>query len=229
MGQRFQHSGTVSTIVLSCALLGCLAAYRVRFQAPPQEADAYQRRVRDTAAQMPLQIGSWVGRDVPVTQGAVALLHPNVIISRQYTDMVSGRSVGFLLVQCSDARDILGHYPPICYVMHGWTGLDTRKHEWDVAGMRIWGMEYEYSKMSEEQSSHISVCDFMLLPDGRTCGDMDTVDNAAKSYRTRFFGAAQVQLECDVSIPASERDGIFEMVLQAAKPILNSIGTGVST
>jgi len=229
MQRRLQKSSSVTTIALSCVLLFCLAAYRVRFQVPPQSADAYQSRVREAAAQMPTEIGSWIGRDIPVTQGAVALLHPNVIISRQYTDLLSGRSVSFLLVQCSDARDILGHYPPICYVMHGWTGLSAQKQEWDIPTMRISGMEYEYSKMGEEQSSHISVCDFMLLPDGKTCGDMDTVDSAAKSYRTRYFGAAQVQLECDVSIPASERDEIFKMVLQAAKPILKSIGTGVSS
>lgn len=228
MQRRIQHSGSISTIVLSCALLSCLAAYRVKFQLRPQAADAYQLRVQQAAAQMPMEIGSWVGRDVPVTAGAVALLHPNVIISRQYTDLLSGRSVGFLLVQCSDARDMIGHYPPVCYVMHGWTGLSAQDQEWNIPGMNISGVEYEYSKMHEEQSSHISVCDFMLLPDGKTCGDMDTVSGSAKKYRTRYFGAAQIQLECDVSIPKSERDEIFKVILQAAKPILNSIGTGVT-
>lgn len=217
-----------SSLVASLVLLAAIVGYRAEVQKPPVAAERYHQRVRDSAQSMPQRIGSWVGHDVPITPGAVALLHPNVIVSRQYSDLQTGWSIGFILIQCRDARDMLGHYPPVCYVAHGWSQVASELKTWRVGEMTLRGAEYEFSRMRLEQAGHIVVYDCMVLPDGRTCGDMDTVENAAKDYRTRYFGAAQIQVECDAGIPPDKRDQLFAMAVGAAKPILDQLESEVS-
>ena len=223
-----KHPGAAVSLVLSLGLLASVGAYRAKYQVPPPEADQYHRRIREQAALLPLRIGSWMGQDIPVTAGAVALLHPNLIISRQFTDVATNQVVNLLVVQCRDARDMLGHYPPVCYVGHGWTPVTSEARTWQVDGMKIEGMSYEFSRTRLQGVAHVVVYDFMLLPEGRTCRDMDSVDAAARGARSRFFGAAQVQIEFDASALADERDQVFAELLAASKPLLDQIRSGVN-
>lgn len=222
------HREPRSPVVASLLLVAAVVGYRVAVQKPPVAADRYHQRVRESAELMPQRIGSWVGRDVPITPGAVAMLHPNVIISRQYSDLQTGWGMGFILIQCRDARDMLGHYPPVCYVAHGWTAVSAEPKTWQSGDLTLRGTQYEFSRMGLEETGHVVVYDCMVLPDGRTCGDMDTVENAARDYRTRYFGAAQLQVECDAGIPPEKRDELFIMAIGAARPIVNQLGSEVS-
>src|SRR3954447_13582158 len=90
---------------LSLALLGGIAWTR-RSMTPPPESAPYHDAVRAAAAAAPTRIGTWVGKDVPIPNEAVKVLRPNVVISRHFTDVVSGESVTFLLVHCTDIRDL---------------------------------------------------------------------------------------------------------------------------
>jgi hypothetical protein len=218
---------------VSLAVVGLLAAYRGVVHNKMVSAAGYHQHVHDIAASIPLWTpdGRWMSQDVQLMAGAVTLLHPNVAISRQYTNMTDGRQVGLLVIQCSDARDILGHYPPVCYVGHGWVSLDQKRKEWMVGDMEIHGMEYEYSRLEHEreheQMKHVIVYDFMLTPDGRTCRDMDELEREVSGYQVRYFGAAQVQLQFDAQIPEAERDRIFQAIVGTQGTLLAAIGSGV--
>jgi len=85
----------------------------------PHEADEFHRAAAIAVAGIPVRIGSWNGTDYPLPPSAIELLRPNATLNRVYTNNM-GREVGFLLVQCRDSRDMLGHYPPICYKGQGW-------------------------------------------------------------------------------------------------------------
>lgn len=223
----FRNLASIGSVAATVLLLAGAMAYRAEFQSPPKGAEPYHQRVREAADALPLRIGSWVGSKVPVTPGAVALLNPNIIVSRNYIDLQSNRSVSFLLVHCRDTRDILGHYPPVCYVMHGWTQLSSQPADFQIDDMTLHGKEYEYSRLRLDEVAHVNVFDVMLLPDGRTCGDMETLEQAARDYRGRFFGAAQIQLQCDAGIGAVERREILRTLLQATKPVLEQIRSGL--
>src|SRR2546423_7112207 len=135
-------------VLLSMALLSgmTLEAFSLR---RPEDAEPYHARVRKAAEDLPIRIGEWAvlnpndKGDVP--KEAVTLLRPNVIFCRKYTNMSSGRTVTFLLVQCGDARDLVGHYPPVCYGNQGWTLRQKVARDWEIDGdLKIFGMEYEF-------------------------------------------------------------------------------------
>ena len=55
---------------------------------------------------------------------AQELLRPNAIFSRRF-QRPGEIGVHVLVVHCSDARDMIGHYPPICYPSSGWVSTIT--------------------------------------------------------------------------------------------------------
>src|SRR5687767_1798170 len=112
---------------------------------PPPEAAPYHARCRDAASMFPRNIGDWSGQDVAQPPQAVALLRPNILLTRSFSHMVSGRRVNVLFVQCRDVRDIVSHYPPICYpVTRGMEQVAGRVRDWDVDGLKFQATEYEF-------------------------------------------------------------------------------------
>lgn len=192
----------------------------------PDDAAAYHRSVREAAARIPLRIGDWIGRDVPVPRAAVVMLHPNVIVSRQYVNAASGVQATLLLVQCGDARDIVAHYPPVCYVNSGWTMTAADPRDWLISGIRLTGTEYRFDMRSFEKSGAIAVSNFILLPDGRIVRDMDAVAAAAGDVTRRYFGAAQVQVLTAAELPVEKRDAAVADLVGAMQQTIAAIRAG---
>src|SRR5439155_15295111 len=109
-------------------------------------AEPYHARVRRIATESrPQRLGTWEATDFPLPRPVVAPLGPCVALSRRYHDTVSGRIATSLLIQCRDTRDILGYYPPVFYVRHGWS-LDTSEPlDCEAEGLQIHGMHYEFT------------------------------------------------------------------------------------
>jgi Protein of unknown function (DUF3485) len=192
----------------------------------PADAREYQHAVATAAATIPMHIGDWVGQDVPVPSAAVTMLSPNVLISRHFVETSSGADASLLLVQCGDARDMTAHYPPVCYCNAGWSLVSSHPRDWLVAGDCIPGTEYEFSIRSLEFTSHMYICNFMELPDGRIVRDMTPVIEAAGDVRHRYFGAAQVQVVMSAEVPQSKRDQAVAALVGALEPTLKAIGSG---
>ena len=214
-----------------CATLSVLVGVwteRSFFRTPPADSGPYHARVRAAAETLPLHVGSWLGADTPVPAAAIQILHPNLIISRRYVNVTSGQSVTFLLVQVRDARDILGHYPPVCYAGQGWTRNAAEPTDWQLDERPIHGTRYLFSSERAERRAEIVVDNVLFLPTGTTCRDMDGVDAAARNNRLKFFGAAQVQLVYDNTIPAAQRRELFETFIRAARPVVAQLGIGVT-
>jgi hypothetical protein len=209
-------------------LLGGVWADRTVFHTPARDVGPYHARVREAAQAAPLRIGSWVGAESPLPPAAVALLHANAVVSRSYQDSVAGRRVTFLLVHCSDARDLLGHYPPVCYAAAGWTLATAEPRDWRVDGLEIHGMCYEFASGRFDRPELATIANFMVLPDGTTCRDMDGVTNNARNPRKKFFGAAQVQLVSDGAVGKAECDELVSTFVRANRPLLGTILSGVT-
>src|SRR5947207_4217407 len=115
--------------VLSLALLGGIAAEQHR-RLKPRDVEPYHARAAAAVKAVPYVIGYWTGKDDEIPSAAQKLLRPNAILSRTYSDNDPGRGgiyrtrrrdASLLVVQCRDSRDMVGHYPPICYRAHGMT------------------------------------------------------------------------------------------------------------
>lgn len=216
-----------NTVVSGLALLFLVgaAADRAANMVAPEDTAPYQARVREAYAQLPMRMGDWVGEDTPVPQAAITLLRPNVILSRRYTNFVTGRTASVLLTQCADARDMAGHYPPICYPNQGWILQGRELHQWSVDNLMIDGTTYRFLR-SPQSPAGIAVRNFMMLPDGSTAADMDAVRKST-SVRRRFYGAGQVQVICDAGVPEQEQDEIFASLVRGHVPLINTVLAGL--
>jgi hypothetical protein len=214
--------------MVALGLLGGVWAERTLWRPSATESEAYHQLIRQEAESLPIHIGTWLGAETPVPPSAVKLLRPNVIISRGYQDVLSGRRVAVLLVHCKDARDLLGHWPPVCYVGQGWTLVSSAPQDWESEGLRVAGMRHEFASHRAGRPSRLSVDNFFILPGGRTCRDMDEVDAIARDPRRKLLGAAQVQVVSDGALGGQERDEVLAMFIGAARPVIDAIGQGVS-
>lgn len=225
--KRAIRAKEAAAVAISLALLGGASVDRLSL-IPPHDPAPYHQAIRAAAATdaAPLRFGNWVGTDVAVPPEAAQQLHPNVIISRQYTNTLTGRRAGFLLVQCGDVRDLTPHYPPVCYPGRGLTLVATHPKDWSAAGLTVRGTEYQFESNSFQTGTLTIVENFMVLPDGRTCRNMEQVRQQV-AMRARYFGAAQVQVVLDSETPDAERDRICSEFVAAYAPLLGAIRSGV--
>jgi hypothetical protein len=212
---------------LASAVLCCLGAERLWIRPTGDFAHDYHASVRELAAQIPISFDGWVGIDAPVPAAAIQILHPNVILSRVYQKLETGERVSFLLVQVSDARDILGHYPPVCYPAQGWRLDRSAAATWVCDQKPISGMDYEFAKERFDAMSSLFVMNILFLPGGITVSTMDDIERAAQTRRDKFFGAGQVQIVTDRPLEPAEKAELVATFMRLVQPILELPQHGV--
>jgi hypothetical protein len=215
----------VAPVVVTMLLLAGLTYDQLVLRVPPADAAPYHAAVHAAAGRIPFHIGDWFGDDAPVPAAAQQLLRPNAIVSRRYKHLNTGRTFDFVLVHCSDVRDILGHYPPVCYAAHGWTQTRAEPADWDLPdGLpRITGTSYAFETQRRGLPARITVYNFIMLPDGQVCRGMDEADRAAQDLRRKFLGAAQVQFVFDGAVPRDACDEVLTTVLAANRELIDAI------
>src|SRR3954466_15155977 len=107
---------------LTVALLLGLSAETLR-RPRPGDAEPYHTRVKAAREQFAVP-ENWTFEDHDLPDGAIALLKPNATLFRQFK---SPRPFQFLFIQCRDARDMGGHYPPVCYPASGWVVVGDKE------------------------------------------------------------------------------------------------------
>jgi hypothetical protein len=211
---------------LACALLGGVALDRQLLHVPSGNAEAYHLRVRAAAA-MPVYFDDWVSQDIPVLPAAVAMLRPNVVMERRYRNISTGLQADFLLVQCRDARDLIGHYPPVCYKANGFQQLSCEPDLRKIQNLPLNGTTYEFSSSKLAMKGSMKVFDLMILPNGQTAPDMNGVYTIARDRRLRHFGAAQIQILTDAAMSEGDRTRVIDTLVKSAKPVIDAIRAGV--
>ena len=182
---------------LTLLLLAGLGAFTYSRQTP-EDAMPYHRRVQAAVEALAVnELGTGRGgRCLPVPEGAAVLLHPNAITSRMYQNMVTGQVITFLVVHCRDARDMEGHYPPVCYAGQGWLLGAAKPMDFELDKMPIPAMEYQFSQMKGGVPIEQTVYNFMILPDGTFARDIEGVYQTAKNYKKRFYGGGTDPTDC---------------------------------
>ncbi len=162
--------------------------------------------------------------DHKLPDGAVALLKPNLTICRTYLKP----RFQFLLVQCRDARDMGGHYPPICYPANGCVVVgdkEGRVMNWTIEGKTFVGKEYEFSHLEEGQTRTQIIDNLLILPRRQDCyvQDIKWVRGFAADYTQRFYGAAQIQFVFDGTVPENERRDIMTQLIGKNMNLLTAL------
>ena len=182
-------------------------------------------------------MGTWTGKDNEVPLAAQRLLKPNAILSRTYLDNSSvdpyqPRMANLLIVQCRDSRDMVGHYPPICYRAQGMTMDENDRHErdWKVGGITIPGYEYQFTEVWQGQTNHTTVYNFLIVPGRGIVRDMKGVEKAAEDYQQRYYGEAQFQVVfhglASADQSRDERDAIFAALIGPNLNVIKTLTSG---
>jgi hypothetical protein len=191
----------------------------------------------------PYSIGHWVGRDIPVPEAAIKLLKPNVTLSRRFSNLMTNERVDLMLVHCGDARDMLGHFPPVCYPNFGWVPA----HEADLQkqpdsdqkadrhggrpitlrfdGQVLPASMYEFWRIQDWSSeTRIRIFNFFILPDGRVTRTIDDVSRGTSLLGASIYGIAQVQLITDAGMPLDDAINAAETVLGGLTDVFTELG-----
>jgi len=226
--------------ILSIALLLTLPALFAHDPQTVPVSGPEQQLVAEAVAAMPYRIGSWAGRDVDVPEAAVRLLRPNAMISRRFTNLERGLTIDFTIVHCGDARDMLGHYPPVCYPSAGWVADDSirtrpfpstsRRGHVPTVRMNIAGREadvhhYQFSRIRDYgETVRIQIFNFFVLPSGEITYDIADVSRRTNWLGASVHGVAQVQLLMSASVPADVAIEGANELLQGMTEIFESLG-----
>jgi hypothetical protein len=218
MTRRIDQIALLAAVLLVCGAV----AEKVTLQSPA-DVRAYQARVKQAFATFGSASGDWVSKEVPIPVEAMKMLRPNSVLSRQYTNVVTGHRCSVLLVDCSDARDLVCHYPPVCYPGQGWKLISKQAQAWEITGGTIVGTNYEFSRSNFESGTGILTANTMILPDGQFRPDMRGVEEAAANVHRRGYGAAQIQVIVDGGMSEMDRARIIQAMLELHKPLFDVI------
>jgi hypothetical protein len=160
--------------------------------------EARRQKVARAMNDLPYALGGWIGTDIEVPPAAVRLLHPNAMLSRRYERLSDGAVVNVLMVHCSDARDMVGHFPPVCYPSSGWSPTGEREGvpvTLDAAGAAVPARMYEYTRVLEHGGeAGIRIFNVFVLPEGTLTREMDDIYAQSERLALSVQGAAQMQL-----------------------------------
>ena len=194
-------------------------------RANPQDAQViedYHARVASVINSIPIDFDGWVGRQVPLPQSATKLLNPNGIVARQYFHEEKGVYATLMIVQCSDARDMGGHYPPVCYPGNGWMEY-PEKPAWSYLigdqELRVYGFHRQAGRKERE----LVIYNLFILPTGVLTTSMRDVRKLSANYEYRQYGAAQLQVMIDGEIDSAEHAWIVESLYAAARPAIEAV------
>jgi hypothetical protein len=112
-------------------------------------------------------------------------------------------------------------------VENGYEPLSAIPMDWPAGDLTVTGMEYEFVRPGFDPSTQIVVDNFMILPDGRFARDMEPMNFDATNVRRRGFGGAQVQFLFDSTYKMEQRQAIVGQFLDASRPMISAIGSGV--
>ena len=205
---RWRAWGVAAAVTLAVTAVAYADRWVVRAPAPETESHHLAVQSSVAASEQVIDAGAgglWVGESIPVPPSALNMLQPNAVLSRFFKRAgggASGTEVGaahLLLIHVRDARDLLGHYPPVCYPGMGWQtrGVDAVALPGVAEAAGLGGLtatRYDFARTLSGTTDRIRVYNLMLLPDGTAGRDMAAIEDATRRLRLRERGAGQVQV-----------------------------------
>lgn len=208
-------------------------------------AAPFHAKVATQILDLPETLGNWrLSEKVEPPPAAQQLLRPNALTARIMKNDATGKQATFIVVQCRDARDMAGHYPPNCYPAHGWQwaseplpaeSISIDSGDSDVAAhvsdggettarepLRIPYQIYDFKRAGGViREKRIRIFSFFAIPGTGLVPDIKSVKQAAEDYRVRPFGAAQVQVIVDGFESDADSKAIFEDVMKECGSLLH--------
>ncbi len=207
------------------ALLAILIAPRAAPVGLSHAADdgAYKGRIAAVLKAAPRFIDRWTGVDAPVPPEAQKMLRPNAVLSRTYSKP-DHPPVHVLIVHCNDARDMIGHYPPICYPSSGWTMTDTpRDLMLTIDRQPRPFREYRFDRLNTAAggSEAMRIYSSFILPDGVLTCEIDDIHRLSERTAVSVRGVAQVQFITPARIDDDAARAAAESVFDGLRSVFD--------
>lgn len=192
--------------------------------------EARKMQIAEAMAEVPLFIGRWVGTDDKnIPQAAQQLLKPTGLLNRRYTSP-GVAWVHVLVVHCNDARDMMGHYPPICYPSAGWLQMPlptNSDHTLTVQGQAFPVREYAFrGYLNGGREDSIRIFNAFILPDGTVTQSIDDMNDQAERLSVAVQGVAQVQVITPARVPFAEARSAAEEILSGMTVLFDALDVG---
>lgn len=168
---------------------------------------------------IPFAIGDWIGSEKPLHLQEQELLNPIASYRRTYRKLSESPGIDLVIVASSNARNLVGHEPGICFVRQGWKLVSKQDLHWHCAGLEINGTNYRF-QFESNKNQYKQVASVLVTPGRPTSGDPATVASAASDYRRSAFGAAGIQLLYDRAVPDDEWEAITSEFIICTAPLI---------
>jgi len=213
---------TIAKILAVLLLVGVLLE-RLGY-ATGQDAEPFHAAVHKAVEQVPPAFSTWKGSPVPVPAPARKLLKPSTMLAREYTDIARNISATLVIIHCPDTRDLAGHYPDRCYPSIGWGRVgEVSVASIVVAGTTVPMRRYEFVKYSLDMEKRQVVYGTFLIPGSGVAPSMQAVYERAADYRTRLYGATQIQIIFGDGFPSHEEHRVVTDFLEQAWPVISIV------
>jgi EpsI family protein len=83
-------------------------------------------RLEPPLASLPMQIGDWIGEDVPISEGVRKIANNDDFVNRLYENSRTRDAVNVYIGYTARPRTMLRHRPTVCYPSAGWSHLESR-------------------------------------------------------------------------------------------------------
>ncbi|MCH8315018.1 MAG: exosortase-associated EpsI family protein [Planctomycetes bacterium] len=180
--------------------------------------------VRQAVMAVPYRVGRWTSIKIDIPVAAIELLHPNAILSRRFEPIDGGPSITLLLVHCTDARDMGGHYPPKCYPSAGWKLVSSRRDSLTLKDKDLPVAVYTFSRFSEIGiENRIRILNTFVLPDGSLTPELDDISKLADRVNVASLGVAQLQIVSSLTVSDETALSEANELLEALPGLLRAL------
>jgi EpsI family protein len=199
----------VAALAASVFMLIFGVAYRVlaaRLAAPVNTAS-----VPPTVLErLPLQIGDWMGEDVPLDEAIVRATDTDAHVNRHYSRQNGLESIMLYIAGGVKARDLMPHRPEVCYTGQGWTLTDRQFVELPLSeGTKLPCNCFRFSR-GALNLSNVVVLDYYIV-NGQYCHDVSLLRSKAWRGSGTVEYVAQVQIVTSVTAGMSA-DSVTKIV-----------------
>jgi EpsI family protein len=147
---------------------------------------------------LPLQIGDWTGRDVPLDEAIVRATDTDALINRSYSRNNSFEFISLYIATGVKARDLMPHRPEVCYTGAGWTLIDKRSMELTLSDDTALPCNIMQFSRGTLNTKKIVVLDYYIV-DGQYCSDVSLLRSKAWHGSGWVRYVAQVQIVTSIS------------------------------
>jgi len=144
------------------ALLLSGAAYRV-MASRLKLITGTQVKLPVALSNFPLEVGGWVGRDVPISETVQRVAGNDDFVNRLYVKEMEELWANVYIAYSARPRNMLGHRPQVCYVGGGWVHDGTQKSEFTTnLGRRVPCLVHRFHRPAPE-TEEIVVLNFYVV------------------------------------------------------------------